>query len=292
MPTLEHNAIVEMFRENPQLAPHVLSTIFHRDVPSHASVRVANSALDQLIPVEFRADLVLELIDEGEATLAIVLEVQRERSSRKRFTWAVYWTVARAERECPAVVLVVAPDADVATWAGEKIDLGLGLGTIQPLVLGPGTLPVLTDPTVATNEVELAVLSAMAHGNGPKGLAVVQAALLALGRLDREHEAVYFQSIWYVLREPVRRALEALAMERQIEGKATLPPFAQKLIERGIREGELKGLRDALLRLVVRAGLTLSENDRARIQACEDTATLDRWIESVLGAKTAADVLS
>jgi hypothetical protein len=31
---------------------------------------------------------------------------------------------------------------------------------------------------------------------------------------------------------------------------------------------------------------------RARIQACTDIATLDRWIENVLGAKTAAEVLS
>src|SRR5271168_5232322 len=176
-----------------------------------------------------------------------VLEVQREKKPRKKYTWAVYWAVARAERECPAVVLVVAPDAEVAAWAGETIDLGLGLGTIQPLVLGPGTLPVLTDPTVATNEVELAVLSAMAHGNGQEGLAVVQAAFLALGRLDREHEAVYFQIIWDVLREPVRRALEALAMERQTEGKATLPPFAQRIFERGIREGKLDGIREGKL---------------------------------------------
>jgi hypothetical protein len=42
-------------------------------------------------------------------------------------------------------------------------------------------LPVVTDPIVATNEVELAVLSAMAHGNGPQGHAVVTAALSALG---------------------------------------------------------------------------------------------------------------
>jgi hypothetical protein len=208
--------------------------------------------------------------------------------------------VARAERECPAVVLVIAPDAEVAAWAGETIDLGLGLGTLQPLVVGPATLPVLTDPTVATNEVELAVLSAVAHGNGPHGLAVVQAAFLALGRLDREHAAVYFQIIWDVLREPMQRALEVLAMEGQTEGKATFPPFAQRLIERGfregkldgIREGKLDGIREALYRLLARAGITLSEDDRARIQACTDAAVLDRWVENVLGAKTAADVLS
>jgi hypothetical protein len=140
----------------------------------------------------------------------------------------------------------------------------------------------------------------VAHGNGENGLAVVQAALVALGRLDREHAAVYFQIIWNVLREPMQRALEALVMERQIEGKTPFPPFAQRIFERGLREGELKGLRegelkglrDALLRLLARAGITLTENDHARIQACTDAATLDRWVENILGAKTAADVFS
>ena len=28
MPTLEHNALVEMFRENPELAPHFLALLF------------------------------------------------------------------------------------------------------------------------------------------------------------------------------------------------------------------------------------------------------------------------
>ncbi len=80
-------------------------------------------------------------------------------------------------------------------------------------------------------------------------------------------------------------------MERQTEAKATFPPFAQQLIDRGklegkldglregkldgLREGKLDGLRDALLRLLARAGITLTDDDRARIQACTDTETLD-----------------
>jgi hypothetical protein len=185
MPTLEHNAPIEMFRENPSLVAHFLATVFHMEVPPHASVRVADSALDQMLPVEFRADLVLELRDAtGALVLAVILESQREKTPRKKYSWAVYWAVARAERECPAVVLVLAYDAEVAAWAAEKIDLGLGRGSIEPLVLGPATLPVVTDPAVAEKEVELAVLSAMAHGNGPDGLAVIQAAWSALDRLD------------------------------------------------------------------------------------------------------------
>ncbi|WP_437593038.1 hypothetical protein [Sorangium sp. So ce1000] len=100
------------------------------------------------------------------------------------------------------------------------------------------------------------------------------------------------------------------------------PPFIQKLIDsgklkgiregklkgiregklkgiregklKGIREGKLKGIRegkkDTLLRLLARAGLMLTESER--VQACTDIATLDLWIDNVLGAKTATDVLS
>jgi flagellar biosynthesis/type III secretory pathway protein FliH len=60
----------------------------------------------------------------------------------------------------------------------------------------------------------------------------------------------------------------------------------------GLVEGKVEGKRDTLLRLLVRAGIALTEDDRARIQACEDADTLDRWIDNVLGAKTASEVLS
>lgn len=312
MPTLEHNGIVEMFRENPELAPHLISTLFHMDVPPHASAAVVESSLDQLLPVEFRADLVLELRDAAEdLVLAIVVEVQRDEDPDKKYSWPVYVTVVRARKRCPTAVLVVATDADVAAWAGEDIDLGLGLGLVKPLVLGPAVVPEITEAAVAEREVELAVLSAVAHGNGPNGMAVVQAAVDALRRLDLIHAAVYFQIIYDALREPMRRALEARIMEQQAEGKTTFPPFAQKIFERGLSEGELKGFRDGerkgfhdgelkgelkgkrevLLRLLARAGIALSDEERGRILACEDGATLDRWAENVLGAKTAADVL-
>jgi hypothetical protein len=140
---------------------------------------------------------------------------------------------------------------------------------------------------VAERDAELAVLSAMAHGNGPKGLAVLQAALVALGRLDLEHAAVYFQIVYNVLREPVRQALEKF-MEGQTEDKATFPPLMQRLIDRG----RVEGLRDALFQLLAHAGITLTEEERARIQACTEPETLDRWLKNVLGAKSAADVLS
>jgi hypothetical protein len=300
MPTTEHNALVDLFRDNPNLAARLLGAVFNRDVPPHVAARVADSNLGQLAPVEFHADLVVELLDgAGNVVLAVILEVQREKDPRKKYTWPVYWAVARAQRECPTSVLVLAPDADVAAWAEERTD-----DAPQVLVLGPRTLPVVADPVAAANEVELAVLSAMVHGNGPAGLSVVPAAFRALGRLDLAHQKVYSLVIWNALREPMRRALEAMAMEHQTLDEATFPPFMQSIFDRGVREGELKGMRegelkgeikgmrDALLRLITRARLTLTENERQRIAGCTDLALLDRWMGNVLGAKTAAAVFA
>ena len=62
--------------------------------------------------------------------------------------------------------------------------------------------------------------------------------------------------------------------------------------EEGHRSGLVDGKRDTLLRLLERAGIELTESDRARIQGCTDPAILDQWVENVLGAKNITDVLS
>jgi hypothetical protein len=57
-------------------------------------------------------------------------------------------------------------------------------------------------------------------------------------------------------------------------------------------EGKLEARRETLLRLLVRAGIALTDDERARIEGCMDAATLDRWIDNVFGANTVADVLA
>lgn len=46
---------------DPALAPHLIESLLHMEVPRHNSVGTVESALDQLVPIEFRADLVLDL---------------------------------------------------------------------------------------------------------------------------------------------------------------------------------------------------------------------------------------
>jgi len=269
MPTLEHNAIVDMFRERPELAPHLLTLLFQVDVPPHESVTVVESSLDQLIPVEFRADLVLEVRGaNGARVLAIVVEVQREKDPDKVFSWPVYAAVVRARMRCPAIVLVVAPDEDVAKWAVQTVDLGAGLVSFRPVVLGPAS--------------------------------------------DPEHAGVYSWVIWKGLRKRMRPALEALIMNvrEEMEKDPEFNAFMSKVLafrrerdaveaaakDAGAKEGRahgtLLGLRDALFRLTTRAGIALTDEDRTRVEACEDVPTLEHWVENVLGAKTTADVFA
>jgi predicted transposase/invertase (TIGR01784 family) len=94
------------------------------------------------------------------------------------------------------------------------------------------------------------------------------------------------------VRDEIQQVL-AIAEARWAEGKAEgrAEGKAEGKAE-GEAAGEIKARRHTLLRLLVRAGIALTDEDRALIQACTSETTLDRWIDNVLGAKTAADVLS
>jgi len=64
-------------------------------------------------------------------------------------------------------------------------------------------------------------------------------------------------------------------MDRQTQTRTTSPPSAPKLGEHGV-----EGQREALLDLFARAGVVLSEDHQAHIQACNDVETLNQWISN------------
>jgi len=179
MPSPEHEALVEAFRRDPDLALHLLE-LCQIPIPQGAEPKVVEASLAQLQPTEFRADLVIELNGGTRVVLSIILEVQISRDPDKKFSWPEYVAARRARTRAPVVLLVVAPDADVAAWAKEPIELGPQMGALTPLVLDPPRIPRVTDHEQARAEPELSFLSAMAHGNDPDGLDVVMALLEAL----------------------------------------------------------------------------------------------------------------
>jgi len=87
-------------------------------------------------------------------------------------------------------------------------------------------------------------------------------------------------SVAWALDEKDNPAILAIRAESKIEGKLE-----------GKVEGKIEGRQETLLRLLARAAIAPSADARARIRACHDVATLDRWIDNVLGAKSITDVL-
>jgi predicted nucleotidyltransferase/HEPN domain-containing protein len=59
----------------------------------------------------------------------------------------------------------------------------------------------------------------------------------------------------------------------------------------GLEKGELKATRGALRRILARRGIELRPEDSARIDACADLPTLERWLEEAAVADRAEDAL-
>ncbi|MEU6861485.1 hypothetical protein AB0B28_21735 [Glycomyces sp. NPDC046736] len=75
-------------------------------------------------------------------------------------------------------------------------------------------------------------------------------------------------------------------------------PFASKLreelmargLEQGRAEGRAKGLGEAVVRFLSVRGVTLSSDERARIEDCVDVVQLETWLHRAATARTASDV--
>jgi len=188
MPSLDHESLIVLFRNQPELAAQLLRDALHLELPAYTEARLASSDLTEVVPTEFRADAVVLLV-EGKPVLGVVVEAQLSRDERKRFSWPAYISVLRARHECPVELLVLSPDRAVAAWAAAPIQLDLaGHLVLRPRVLGPDGVPLVTDPEQAKRAPEFAVLSALAHSGDEPELAgkVGAAAIIAALGLDPE----------------------------------------------------------------------------------------------------------
>lgn len=202
MPSQLHEALLLLFRNRPSHAPELLREPLHVELPLYTDVRIDSAYLTDVQPAEYRADLVVLLLD-GEPVLGIIVEAQLSSDERKRFVGPVYVTNLRARLRCPVCLLVVTADDATARWAAKPIDLGSG-NRFAPLVLRPSGVPEMTDESLARADQELAVLPATAHGKDADTSKVVRIAIAAqvasLG-LDADRSRLYCDLILISLNE-------------------------------------------------------------------------------------------
>ena len=89
MPSLDHESLVLLFRNQPELAAQLLREALHLELPAYTDARLASSDLTEVVPTEFRADAVV-LFGGDRPVFGVIVEVQLSRTDRKRFTWPAY----------------------------------------------------------------------------------------------------------------------------------------------------------------------------------------------------------
>lgn len=295
MPSILHEALLELFRNRPALAPELLSEALGVELPAFSEVRIDSASLTEVQPAEYRADLVVLLL-RGNPVLGIVVEVQLSDDGGKHYAWPAYVANLRTRLRCPVCLLVITADEPTAKWAGRSIDLGGG-NCFTPFVIGPSGVPWVTSPEQAREDPELAVLSAMAHGQDPdieRSAQVAIAAQLASLGLDDARSKFYCDLVQHAVSEAARRALQNMDLskyEYQSE-------FARRFVaqgrdegrEQGIEQGIAKGRATLLARLLARRFGPLPAAAQERL-ASASIDELDAIGERVLTAHSLPEAL-
>jgi len=295
MVSLKHEGLVKLMCDRPAFVAELLGGLLAVKVPPYAKAGLVDVTLNQVQPAEYRADAVM-LFTRRKPVFGAIIEVQLRPEKRKRFTWPLYAVGARARERCPFVVLVVTPSAATAKWSARPIELGGG-NQYRPLVIGPDGVPKLTDHARARREPQLAVLSVMAHGRREvtTAVAVGVAAVKAISRLPEEQRLLYSLLIEANLSEAARKAIEMQPGLENYFSEAQRRNYERGRAEgeaKGRAEGEAKGKAEAVLKILVRRGVTLTAAQRRSIVECADLATLERWLELSLSASSVEELLA
>ena len=290
-PSFTHDALIELFCHRPSIAAKLVSELLHYELPEFDHAEVSQAELTQILPTEYRADLVVLFRQGGKVVLGLVVEVQLSPKETKRFAWPLYAAAVRGKYRCPASVLVVTPEMGVANWAARPIEAGPGW-RFAPLVLGPEAVPRITDPKRVRECPELVLLSLQAHSNAPDAKPIAEAALQAIhstAALSDEQRELYLEMVWQIIGQAMRAAMEASMFPR--ESYEFENPWSRLLKEREAR-GEARGKASALLQVIRVRALALTQAQRDQILACTDLETLDSWTDRVVHVSTVDELLT
>ena len=198
MPSIDHEALVELFRQQPRLAVHLLTAVLGLTLPEFSRIDLDSGDLTQTVPAEYHADAFVTLRDATDApVLGIVVEIQKARDPTKQWSWPAYVVSLRNRLRCPVALMVVCRENRIARWSATPIEIGPGFA-MTPLVLGPDQVPTVTAAADAAANLELAVLSAIVHSGEEAGLAVLDAVAAAVTS-DSQRGALYADLMLAVL---------------------------------------------------------------------------------------------
>lgn len=282
MPGISHEAPIELLRRSPLLAAALLDGTGVL-VPADASAVMAAGEVTSPLPAELRADAVIVLAGQ-DAKLAVVVEVQMSPRKDKRRVWPAYLALARAQHDCPTVLLVICPDRATGRWARRPIATGHPGFDLAPLVIDADTTPPPGAPGIPGPGPELAVLCALTGAvdlDQDSGRRLVLSVIAAAG-LDEDRLETYTRLVRTAASAAARDALEALMTT----------VFKDDFVDRIRAEGKAEGEATMVLRILTARGFDVPGPVRERVLSCADPAQLEKWGETAVTAASLEDVFA
>ncbi|MFC5818179.1 hypothetical protein [Nonomuraea harbinensis] len=235
MPSPRHDALIQLFKDRPELAVEILRDLKGVEMPTTPLIRVEDSTFNTRFSGDLEADVVVVLGPPNEPAHAIVVEIPHDKSKDPK-QLARYATALWLLLRCDVTVLVVCPDQGVAAHYATPVDSGLTGYRLHPHVLGPDDISIITDAHEAVmvhgmKSTAWPVYSPFArehYGRGFKdGLALVEAE----GRVEEAARVVLLvlETRGFALPDDIRACVTACTDLDQLETWATRAVTAQTL---------------------------------------------------------------
>ncbi|MFF8100964.1 hypothetical protein ACF07S_14515 [Streptomyces sp. NPDC016640] len=294
MVTATHEASHRLFQEHPEALapvfealglPPPLKTDFHGLSPDVTEIR----------PMERRADTVLKFEPDVGEHFVLAVEAQTKKDPDKAKSWSYYVAYLHAKYDLPVLLVVVCRDRSTASWATGPFECTVDPWTTQvtrPFVLGPQTVPEVTDETVVARQPALAALSAIVHSESRRAAAILETVARGLMSFEPDITKYWFEVVEVGLEStPTRKNWRKLMQDvvTHFPGHRTL--FEEKYLK-GVAEGRAESKAEDILRVLKVRGLTVSDDDRERITTCTDLDTLTAWFDRSLTTTTAEDLFA
>jgi hypothetical protein len=275
-----HDTPLKLCRSKPRFAVELAGEILGLPVPEHDEVLPYSESLTDVEVRDLNADNVVVCRAGGENRLGIIIEVQRGRDDRKRFSWPAYQANLRHRLSAPVVLIVVCPKPSVAAWAAEPISTGQPGSAFRILVISPANYPKLLVNSENGELAEQMVLGTLIHERSDDIEQLLKTATAELAPLSEEVAKRYTEYMLGQLSEHPRTILEALMQQETY-------PYQSKLLA----EREARGESNALLIIIETRELPITENERRRIEECKDLGRLKSWLKKAITAPSVADII-
>jgi hypothetical protein len=241
---------------------------------------LGNNTFNTRLSHDLQADTAILVGQPQDPSHGIIVEIQQDKKPAKRRQLPRYAAAFWLHLNRPVTVLVVCPDPDVADWYTDHIRTELPGYVLRANVLGPKTIPVITNPRQVAAQPELATIGVAIHGWDRE---VADAFLKGISQLKSEHAKQYDDYAKAIAPLAIRRILEEI-METATESDMGF--IATEFFGRGRAE---EGAKTILMVLSAR-DLTVSDEARERITACGDIDQLESWVRRAATAESTDDI--